>query len=1048
YLVDRSITCGEKTHPDDQERVWQEVQEALDQRRPFETEYRIHHKSGAVRWMWERGRGVHGPDGQLQFIEGFVADVTEKRKARLDLEESERRHRTLVENAPTCIHELDLDGNFLSMNSAGLRMCGLSEESEILGKPYLDTVDEADRRHVSVLLEKARRGVPSRFEFHTAGTPEATLFDSCFIPLPGPDGLPARIMGMTEDITERRDAQANLQQKEAQFRNLVDNSPDAIFVESIEGIVLDVNQAACDLHGLERDALIGQHALDLVPPDQRDEAQRDFSKVAAGDLTEFQSRSLHRDGTSIPVSGRANRIEHAGRPAILVHVRDIRSEEAAARQIAESEQRYRTMIEFAPEAILVMDIDARQLVEANRNAEQLFKMSREQILAHEPWQLSPPHQPDGRESRAAAEQKLREAAEGDAPVFQWTHIDTEGNEIPCEVRLVRMSAGGHTLVRGSLIDIRERTAAEAAITGLGRIVEESLTEVYVFDAETLKFVEVNRGARENLGYAMDELRELTPLDLKPLLDASAFARLVDPLRRGELETVRFDTIHRRKDGTTYPAEVHLQASTFKGSPVFVANVLDTTKRMQSEANRQLKTDQLATVSDAMTQFLRSGNWQQASADILSHALKQTASEYGFVGVVSPDNKLRVLAHEGIRWDRHRGRELYDGAVEAYKTRGYIEFDSLDNLFGRVITQKQAVVANEPPRDPRSAGRLPEGHPPLNAFLGVPLLSGDDVVGMIGVANRLDGYGQDEQDKLEILCRAMSVLYDSYRRQQKEHELQDKRAAAEQALQKAHDDLEQRVTERTEQLRSLALKVSQAEQDERRRVATGLHDNVGQLLAAAKIGLGALAASNRDEDTRVLAQEVRDLVDQCIGLTRSLTFELSPPALFELGLEPAVESLAKQMSEQHGLTITVDDDEEAKPLNDDLRVFLFQAIRELLLNVAKHARAGRARVAFTRHNSDIRVDIEDDGIGIRPEFLARPQQLRSPTPGFGLFNIRERLAHLGGSMMLEYRPQGGTCVSLRAPLDLLSTTEDDDNVTDLPTPQFPRATKSPQDSNTP
>lgn len=227
-------------------------------------------------------------------------------------------------------------------------------------------------------------------------------------------------------------------------------------------------------------------------------------------------------------------------------------------------------------------------------------------------------------------------------------------------------------------------------------------------------------------------------------------------------------------------------------------VQEVTERKQAEEALRVKTDQLGAVSDAMIAFLDSGNWREASATILRSALEQTSSQYGFVGVVAAGSTLRILAHDGIEWDALIGRELYDQALRDYDRVGYLEFTSFENLFGKVITSGRAVVSNDSPNDPRSGGR-PPGHPPLRHFLGVPILKGSEVVGMIGVANRPGGYMGTEQEKIEILCGAAGVLYDSYRRQQYEDTLERKRKRAEEALRLAHEVLEARVQERTEEL---------------------------------------------------------------------------------------------------------------------------------------------------------------------------------------------------------------------------------------------------------
>lgn len=128
----------------------------------------------------------------------------------------------------------------------------------------------------------------------------------------------------------------------------------------------------------------------------------------------------------------------------------------------ESEARYRTLFEHAPDAIVVFDADAGEFVEVNENACRLFALPREQLLRMGPWQLSPERQPDGALSAERAPELIAAALEGATPVFEWTHMDSQGNPIPCEVRLVRMPPYARRLVRGSIIDIRERKAVEEA----------------------------------------------------------------------------------------------------------------------------------------------------------------------------------------------------------------------------------------------------------------------------------------------------------------------------------------------------------------------------------------------------------------------------------------------------------------------------------------------------------------------------------------------------------------------------------------------------------
>jgi hypothetical protein len=136
---------------------------------------------------------------------------------------------------------------------------------------------------------------------------------------------------------------------------------------------------------------------------------------------------------------------------------------ATNQSLRESELRYRTLVEHAPEAIVVLDLDAGHFDDVNQNAQRMFGMTRKELLCVGPAEVSPPFQPDGRPSSEAAKAELERALRYETPRFQWIHRDSKGHEIPCEISLVRLPSSGRTLVRGSIVDISERKQAEEEI---------------------------------------------------------------------------------------------------------------------------------------------------------------------------------------------------------------------------------------------------------------------------------------------------------------------------------------------------------------------------------------------------------------------------------------------------------------------------------------------------------------------------------------------------------------------------------------------------------
>jgi signal transduction histidine kinase len=218
----------------------------------------------------------------------------------------------------------------------------------------------------------------------------------------------------------------------------------------------------------------------------------------------------------------------------------------------------------------------------------------------------------------------------------------------------------------------------------------------------------------------------------------------------------------------------------------------------------------------------------------------------------------------------------------------------------------------------------------------------------------------------------------------------------------------------EQLQSLASELSLSEERERRRIAASLHDRIGQTLALARLKLGTLSQVPPAQASVDQFSEIRELIEQAIMDARSLTFDLSPPVLYELGLVPAVEWLTRNMQAQHSIQTRFHDDGQPKPLDENFRVVLFSAVRELLFNIVKHARASHSQVLIRRDADALRIIIEDDGAGFNVEKL---KSSRDHARGFGLFNIRERVEYLGGRVKVRSEPGHGTRITLIAPLKL-------------------------------
>ena len=240
-------------------------------------------------------------------------------------------------------------------------------------------------------------------------------------------------------------------------------------------------------------------------------------------------------------------------------------------------------------------------------------------------------------------------------------------------------------------------------------------------------------------------------------------------------------------------------------------------------------------------------------------------------------------------------------------------------------------------------------------------------------------------------------------------------ATEAQLRGLNDTLEERVVERTQQLRGLAVELTSAEERERQRLADLLHDDLQQTLAAAVYHLDLVREQVSSEECRTSLEGPMTMLREAIHTSRTLSAELSPTLLRDTRLGAMLQNLAQLVEEQHGLRVAVDDREpaDAPPPPDDVRLLLYRCIRELLYNAKKHAGVAGASLLVHRPTPHfIEVTVADEGHGFDPEVVHR----RGPRPGgLGLFSIEERLAYIGGEARIDSAPGRGTRIMLHVPL---------------------------------
>lgn len=250
----------------------------------------------------------------------------------------------------------------------------------------------------------------------------------------------------------------------------------------------------------------------------------------------------------------------------------------------------RVLLKEAPFAMVLMN-EKRQVLQINRTGERLFGVSERELMGQTCDTVLQCFQSCQRCPVQHGQPKIE--------LDEIAGISAQKQPIPLLRSAVMLDDHNGKLILEAFIDLTDRKEAENMLARLGRILENSTNEIYVFDADTLHFVQANHGAQRNLGYSMEELKTLTPLDLKPGFTQQSFETLLAPLRHGETLSLVFETRHKRKDGSLYPVEVRLQLSRDETPPVFFAIIQDISERQQAEAQMRQLSSALEQTADVV-----------------------------------------------------------------------------------------------------------------------------------------------------------------------------------------------------------------------------------------------------------------------------------------------------------------------------------------------------------------------------------------------------------------------------------------------------------------
>ncbi len=263
----------------------------------------------------------------------------------------------------------------------------------------------------------------------------------------------------------------------APLEAIFDSVTEAVLLVDQDGTVRNCNRICSRYFGLPRRDLIGADISTFLPDAQNCEVAEFFAPFTSSpgdenvECVDGELRACRSDGQTFVAAVNASElIGDEGRIYVLT-VRDVTDRKRAEAALRENEERYRALVEYAPEAIIVYDVDENRFIDANDNACRLFNLPRKRLLSVGPEAISPKMQPDGTSSFGVRRGFIESALSGEHPTFEWLHLDSDGNELPCEVRFSRLPSDEKNLMRVSISNIAERKRDEALSYAQNKVLE-------------------------------------------------------------------------------------------------------------------------------------------------------------------------------------------------------------------------------------------------------------------------------------------------------------------------------------------------------------------------------------------------------------------------------------------------------------------------------------------------------------------------------------------------------------------------------------------------
>ena len=885
--------------------------------------------------------------------------------ARVDL------YRMLIEQAADVIYSVDADFRIVYVSPSVQNHLGYIPE-ELQGKHLMELkilTEESRGRAISDTTSIIKGGEAVTTAEYEVIAKDGTIKAAQIRSTPVyKDGKVNAIVSVARDMTAQRDVENALAKSEHRFRTMAESISDGLIIAE-EGKIVYVNDRACQLCGYPREELITRWGPDLIAPQSLRDKEQILQKIRETGVypDQIDVWITRKDGTLCCLNLRfaftySSEKKHTG----YVLISDISERRHADDEMRETKGFLDNIIDNSIDAIVIVNpegfitrVNKSFLTMSGYAAEEVVgkRMNEFTMVRGGEYAITTGERIMADEEYMSYTVRMAELLLKERRISNWYSylVCKNGMAIPIDMNITYLfdNQGAITGAVGIIRDSTEHRKAEKEITEtrdfLNNIIDSSLDPIVIGDKRG-NITRVNKAFVQLVGFDQGELI------------GKHLAELVPP-QTGLYEST---------EGTTVMIDDRFYDRAFEQ----MKTLIDKGNLSAWESYYIGKNGKIIPVEQTMF-YLYDKKGDRTGVVTINRDISER--EKAKKTIVNARNFLEDIIRttaDGIMVTDTLGKIiLVNEAVE--RLLGY----SREELLGKNAHDFMFISCENRQTDFKKTAV--NSMDSIFCYEGTWTAKGGQLLDLemsIGIL----------KDSADYVTGMVACIRD----------ITDRRAA------------DKKLLEYQNQLRCLASQLTLTEEQERRRIATEIHDRIAQSLALAKIKLGALGMAVQSREKAKDVVVIRSLLEQSIKDTRSLIFDLSPPFLYEFGLEKALEWLLDDIEKQHGVRIHLEYNGSQGDYDDDVRVLLYQSIRELLINVVKHAKAKTATVSLDRNAQKVHVCVEDDGQG----FLISPDGLQvNSGGGYGLFSIKERFHHLGGAITVDSRLNHGTRISLDLPL---------------------------------